>query len=273
MESIAKTKKSYGFLWTISKEMSPQEHWHFDAMQEVVSEPIVRGTMGIDVGSGCGYDTYIIAKNYPSVSIISLDLSDGVYSCKKLTSDLKNVKIIESSILDVAIKPGIFDFAYCYGVLHHIHDPARGLSEIGRILKKDAPVFLYLYEDHSENFVKYSALKAVNILRRITVRIPPRLLYMISILLSPFVAILFSYPAKFLRRFKSTRAFADKMPFNFGTHLFSLAGDIYDRFSAPIEFRFNKDQVFELLEKAGFLNITIKRFSSVAGWVAWGYKK
>lgn len=273
MDTQVKTGKSYGFLWTREKDISPKDRWHFNSMQEAIDEPIVRGNIGIDVGSGCGYDTYIMAKNNPSVKIISLDLSDGVFCCKKLSASLENVFVIKSSILDAPVKNNVFDFAYCYGVLHHTNNPELGLKEIGRILKKGAAVFLYLYENHSDNIVKFSALTIIKVLRRITTKIPQRILYIISFLLSPFVVISFSLPARSLKKFKITKSLADKIPFNFGTHLFSLTGDIYDRFSAPVEQRFNREEVFNLLNKSGFINIKICKARSFAGWITYAYKE
>ncbi len=63
------------------------------------------------------------------------------------------------------------------------------------------------------------------------------------------------------------------MPFNFGTHLFSVAPDLYDRLSVPIELRFSRKEISDLFEKNGFRDIEIKRYEAKAGWAARGYKK
>lgn len=273
MKKLKETQKTYGFLWAREKVILPVNKWHFDAMQKVIDEPIVRGMRGIDIGSGCGYDTYIMAKNNPLVKIVSIDLSDGVYRTKKLTSTLENVQIIKSSILSAPIKDGIFDFAYSFGVLHHTSNPKKGLSEIARILKKDRPAFLYLYEDHSEDLVKYIAVRLIAKLRTITVRISPKIIYALSWIGSPFVFIVFSFPSKMLRKFKSTQVFAKKIPFNLGTGFFSLRGDLYDRFSTPIEHRFKRQEVYNLFTECGFCNVNITKLNDSSGWVAWGYKK
>lgn len=273
MDSIKNTEKTYGFLWTRGKFISPVYKWHFSTMQEVIRESIVRGQLGIDIGSGCGYDTYIMAKNNPLVKILSMDISDGIYKTKELTSRLNNVWIIKCSALDIPLKNNTFDFAYSFGVLHHTGSPKRGLLEIARILKQNSPVFLYLYESHSENIIKYIAVKIITELRKITVKISPKNFYILSWMLSPFIFIIFSLPSKILKKFKTTRYIADRIPFNFGTGPFSLHGDLYDRFKAPIEHRFSRQEVYNMFFECDFQCINITRLKGIAGWVAWGYKK
>ncbi len=271
---IDKTKETqavYGFLWEGLKNGKPQR-WHYNNMQDLIREPIVRGKKGIDIGSGCGYDTFIMAKNNPAVKIISLDISEGACKTKELTSGLGNVWVVRGCALNMPISDNTLDFAYSFGVLHHTPDPDRGIKEIARVIRKDSPAYLYVYEDHSENYIKYLALKLVKALRTITTRIPSKALYILSFLASPFIIIFFTYPSRFFKRFKSTQGLSERIPFNFGTHLFSLTGDLYDRFGAPIEHRFSRQEIFNLLKRNGFVNISIDRMKSTAGWVVWGYK-
>ena len=271
MTTLKETKNTYSLLWERSGNRVPDK-WHFNAMQEAIAEPIVRGKVGIEVGSGCGYDTCIMANSYPAVKIITIDISDGIYKTKELAAGLDNVLAIKCSALDIAVKGSSLDFAYSFGVLHHTDDPIKGLREIARVLKKGSPAFIYLYEDHSENIFKYVALKAVSALRSITTRMPKKALYLLSWLLSPLVFIFFTLPSKILSRFNATRHIAGKMPFNFDRGPFSLRGDLYDRFGAPVEYRFSRRQMYDMFERCGFTNVHVTRLERTAGWVAWGYK-
>ena len=110
-------------------------------------------------------------------------------------------------------------------------------------------------------------------MRGITTRIPPKILYALSLIASPFIFIFFSCPAKVLSIFKFTKKIAEKIPFNFGTSPFSLRGDLYDRFGAPIEYRYSRGEVYDMLNKYSIFNINITRLKATAGWVVWGYKK
>lgn len=273
MNEIKRTQEVYGFLWDRGgKNGAAPQRWHFHDMQETVPEPIVKGKIGLEIGCGYGYDTLIMAKNNPEVKILSFDISDGVFRNREMTASLKNVFLIKASALNIPLKDNAFDFAYSYGVLHHLPDPETGIKEINRVIKKNAPLFLYLYEDHARNKLKRAALRMVNILRHVTTKMPAKLLYLLSYLASPFIVILFSFPAMVLAGFKTTSRLSDKIPFNYGTHLFSVAADLYDRFGTPIEHRFSREEIIDLFDRTGFSGINIAKIKSKAGWVIWGYK-
>jgi ubiquinone/menaquinone biosynthesis C-methylase UbiE len=241
-------------------------------MQEVIPEKIVIGTIGLDLGCGCGWDTYLMSKSNPSVRILGIDISDGVYNAHRLNNSLNNVNIIKGSTEEIPLKNEVCDFVYSFGVLHHTPNYKKGLLEIERVLKKGSPCFLYLYEDHSESIIKYIAVRIIKYLRRITVKMPPKILYTLCCVLSPFVFIIFSLPSKILRKFKIAQHFIENMPFNFGITPFSLSGHLYDRFNVPVEYRFSRKEVYGMFMESGFYNVYITRLKNAAGWVAWAIK-
>lgn len=244
--------------------------WHYNDLQETINQNIVRGTIGIDIGSGSGNDTYIMAMNNPLVKLTSLDISEGVFKTKKRTSSLKNVSIVKGSTLQLPFKNDIFDFAYSYGVIHHVPNPERGIKEIARVLKSNAPIFLYLYEDHHDDHFKKNSLRIVSILRKITTRIHPRILYILCFISSPVVVFVYFISVLFLKSI-SKRAH-EKIPFNYCSHPFSLTGDLFDRFGAPIERRFSKKEAYDLLSKNGFKNISVDKLKTKSGLIVWGFK-
>lgn len=266
------TEKRYSYLWLRYRDKNPPLKYHYDHMQEVIPDKMVRGSVGIDIGCGCGWDVFIMAKNNPSVRIIGMDISSGIYNALQSAKDLRNVSIIKGSAGEIPLKDETCDFVYSFGVLHHMADYKRGLLEINRILKKACPCFLYLYDNHSDNPIKYNFIKAISFMRRATVMLPSKILYLFSLFLSPVIVLLFTCPAKLFKKFKLTYKLYQNMPFNFGSSLFSLSGDLYDRFSAPKEHRFAREDLYKLFEKLNFSNIGITKLKATAGWVIWGYR-
>lgn len=272
MSVVKDTAKTYGFLWEQSPQGGRIDKNHFDEMQKVIPEKIAYGERGIEIGCGAGIDAMVMARDNPSVGIVAMDLSEGVYTARRITKGLKNVRIVRASSLDLPFRKESFDFCYSFGVIHHTPDPLRCFKEICRGLKEGGRVYLYLYEDHGGNIWKKFPLKMVSIARRATSKMNKRLLYILCTLMSPVIFLIFTIPSKMLKIFNKTRALADQMPFNFGTTPFSLRWDLYDRFGAPIELRFNEEITCKMLGEAGFCDIKFTRLNMTAGLVVWAKK-
>jgi len=189
----AATADRYGFLWSRHESGRLEQKYHFDYMQEVIPEKIVRGSVGLDMGCGNGLDVFNIARNNSSVHIVGMDISDGIYTASHFNRDIKNVTLIKGSASNIPLKNEACDFVYSFGVLHHMSDYKRGFSEMTRVLKQGSPCFLYLYEDHAENVIKHLGIKIISFIRKVTVAMPARILYGIAFLLSPICIFAFSY--------------------------------------------------------------------------------
>lgn len=268
-----RTSTVYSYLWASDTSKEPPEGYHYHRMQEVIPDRIVQGQRGIDLGCGNGYDIYAMAKPNPNVKFFGIDVSDGVFTARRMTKNLQNVFLMAASAEALPFKDQSFDFGYSYGVLHHLSNPDVGFSELTRIIQKGGSVFLYLYEDHKDNFIKFMALKGVSFIRKYTTKLSPHSLSLLCLLLSPLVVIGFAWPSRILARFKFTKGVANKIPFNFGKGLFSVKADLFDRFGAPVEHRFSERQIRELFSLYGYSKVSLTKMRDVAGWVAWGYKR
>ncbi len=268
---LADTARLYSHLWS---QASPGTltRTHLHNVEEALGEPVVQGKIGLDAGSGSGKDTAMMARRHPSVEVISLEVSEGVYETRRRTEGLPNVHVVRASVLALPLRSGVCDFGYSFGVLHHTSDPRRGLQEIVRVLKTGGRASLYLYEDHADNLFKAIPLKLVAALRRVTTRLNTRVLSGLCYFFSPFVVIAFSIPAKIMFRYRATCHLAERMPFNFGTSLFSVHGDLMDRFGAPIEFRFSQARLLALLRACDLTGLRTTKMKDTAGWVASGKK-
>ena len=269
-KGAVQTAELYGRLWkknNYSVIGTSTSTWHWDRIQEVLPHPVIHGHIGVEVGCGSGYDTYLLAKKYPNVTFLSFDISEGVFTAKMLTQGLPNVFLFRASALNIPIKTKSCDFVYSYGVLHHLPDPYRGFKEVIRILKPDSPLSLYLYEKHESSFWKAKAIQVVSWLRKLTSSFSPKTLEILAMVFSPFVVVFFSWPAQILMRFHCTQRIAQKIPFNFGTGLFSVRGDLYDRFGAPYEYRFSKRDLMGWYQSVQCKDPFFGKMKDSAGWV------
>jgi SAM-dependent methyltransferase len=270
--TVDKTAKVYSYLWASDKSKEPPEIYHYHRMQEVISDQIVQGQKGIDLGCGNGYDIHAMANLHPGVKFFGVDISYGIFATREISKDLQNVFLVAASAEALPFKEGAFDFGYSYGVLHHLSNPDTGLSELTRTIRKSGGVFLYLYEDHKGNVIKFVTLKGISFIRKYTTRLSSESLHLLCFLLSPLVIIFFAWPSRILAKFKFTKMFANRIPFNFGRGFFSVKADLFDRFGAPVEHRFSQEQIRELLSSHSYLKVSLTKMKDTAGWVVWGYK-
>ena len=151
-----------------------------------------------------------------------------------------------------------FDGAYSYGVVHHTPDPGQAVKEIARTLKPGAPLLLYVYEDFADRAWHWRAALAIaNSARHVTTRMKPSHLMRLCRMLSPVVYVLLTLPARHF-------SWAARFPYRHGPHAFGMVGDLYDRLSAPIEFRYSQAGAAQLARDAG---LRVDVVAQQRGWV------
>jgi SAM-dependent methyltransferase len=267
-----RTASSYGYLWSrsaIVAEVNEPRSYHFDRMERALSLPPLSGLV-LDAGCGEGIDLANQARR-AEVEIVGVELSDG--GCRTSFARslaLPAAHVIQADLCRLPFEDKSFDFVYSYGVLHHLPSPKEGLQELVRLLKPGACVAAYLYEDFSDRAIGWRWLLAgTNQLRWITLRLSHRVLYLSCQAASPAVYALFTIPFRMLRHIPGLGSLASGFPFRHATRPFSLVGDLYDRFSAPIEWRYSRGNAIALFESVGLQNVAATK---ERGWMVSGIK-
>ena len=266
------TAEKFGYLWGCSSAHPVANGfgpYHFERMAERLSLPPLRGLV-LDAGCGEGVDL-VNQAGRSRVELIGVELSDrGCQVSFQRSLPLAPVSVIQAYLRRLPLADGLFDFIYSYGVLHHLSSPREGLRELVRVLKSGARIAVYLYEDFSDrSFFWRGLLRMASALRRATTRIPPRLLYRCCQVGSPIVYLLFAVPYQLLRRVPGWKRIATGIPFRHASGPFSLAADLYDRFSAPVEWRYSRAGALALFHEAGLEEMTIAK---ERGWMLVGKK-
>jgi len=103
--------------------------------------------------AGCGTGIQILeASRYRNCDITAIDLSNASISYAKRKVDeygFKNVNFIEMDLLDLASLNQRFDLIECSGVLHHMNDPTKGLSNLYDVLEPRGFLKLGLYSKYA----------------------------------------------------------------------------------------------------------------------------
>jgi hypothetical protein len=137
-----------------------------------------------------------------------------------------------------------------------------------RYARPGGRVRIYLYWK-PERRSHRAVLAGVSAARRITTRLPHRLLHALSYPIAAGLWVAFVAPYKLLAGHRGTQRFAEWFPLKtYANYPFGvLVNDQFDRFSAPIERRFERSEVLDLMRSAGLEQVEVW---PNYGWVAEG---
>ena len=260
------TAQSFGYMWgrhaAAVEPMRSESPYHLQLMRDTLDAPPCAGLI-LDAGCGDGMDLAMLALD-SSCEVVGVELSDGgIRTSLARTKGNDRAHVIQADLLKLPLASGMFDGSYSYGVVHHTPDPPRAVREIARTLKSGASLFLYVYEDFSDRMWTWRALlRIVTLVRHVTTRLSASALMTLCRVSSPIVYGLCTVPA---RRFR----WASRFPYRHSENAWDLSGDLYDRFSAPIERRYSEKTAAALARDAG---LDVVRTAQCRGWMVWARK-
>ena len=103
----------------------------------------------LEIGSGPGFLTAMIADQYPQAEMNALELSPEMITIAKTvvgrTQPPSRVRFIEGSVDDRSLMAGLgkFDLVYSTFSLHHWEHPVEAIRSMYRALRKDGLMMLF----------------------------------------------------------------------------------------------------------------------------------
>ncbi|HLH27836.1 MAG TPA: class I SAM-dependent methyltransferase, partial [Acidimicrobiales bacterium] len=190
----------------------------------------------LDAGCGKGRYTRFLAPR--AAAVAALDGSSAVEAAVRNLAGFDNVLVVRSDLRSAPLAPESVDLVTCLGVLHHLDDPREGFDRLLGHLAPGGRVLLYLYSRPERSGLRAWALALAAWLRRVTVRIPHRLLRPLTV---PVAALLWAglvVPGTIGERRGIDALRRLPMDAYRGKPFRSLSLDTFDRLSAPVEHRF-----------------------------------
>lgn len=265
-EDLARrTQASFGYEWTHFNDWQRSGAVNFNDYFAELDLRTLRDAVVLDAGCGMGRHARQIAPH--ARQVVAVDFSEAIDQAARNVAGQPNVDCLQADILSLPLADGSCDFVYSLGVLHHLTDTERAVAGLVRKLRPGGRLRIYLY--WKRHGWSGALLRAVTWVRRLTTRLPFPLLRALCRLLSAVLLVVVVLPYRVLsavgvRRHEGWPLFVyAKYPFAV------LYNDQFDRFSAPLEKRYDPDEVQQLLEGAGLREVRILRSF---GWIADGIK-
>lgn len=263
------TALSFGFEWTHFPEMYDEWHQSFLNYMQPHGTDFFRGKKVLDAGCGNGRFAYYAAKY--GADVWAIDLGPAVEVARRNTEQLDNVQVVQADIYNLPFEIESFDFIYSLGVLHHLPNPESAFKNLLSYLRPGGEMQIYLYWKPDGQPFKRGMLALVGMARQVTRRLPHAFVYALAFPAAVAAYGFFVWPYRILNRIPSLVRFAEKLPMKqYGSFPFRVCvNDQLDRFSAPIENRYTRQEVTDWLIHGGLEAIDIQPFF---GWVGSGRK-
>jgi len=174
--------RSFGFEWSIHRTTQ------FDANTGGASTRRFMDVTGfhpdelkerlvLDAGVGTGRFADVVAR--AGARVVGIDLSLAIEVAHENLGTLDNVGLLQTDLLSAPLRPGSFDFIYSIGVLHHTPDAERAFRSLLPLLKPGGWIAIYVYPRYGITW------RVSDLYRRLTTRLPHRLLYLLSYIAAP----------------------------------------------------------------------------------------
>ena len=269
-EAIRRTRESFGYQWTVFSEMVVDFRDNFLQYIAPLDERFFPGKRGLDLGCGFGRHIYNAAKF--GAEMVGVDISEAIESTRVNTEGMPNVHLVQANVYNMPFAPGVFDFAYSIGVLHHLPEPEKAFQCIVRLVKPGGAVFIWVYSNR-RRFVNF-VLESV---RAVTTRSPKPVQQGLSLVAASIDYVGFIRPYRIAARLPIIGPVARRFGLPrlkvYGEYPFQVVyADWFDRLAAPIRFYYDGDAMQGWLARAA-LSHTVISPTGLFGWRAYGERR
>jgi len=268
-----KTVQSFGDEWNRFSQKSIPDDEAFSIFTNYFSifplNEIHPDSEGFDMGCGSGRWAKFIAPNVGTLNCI--DPSSAIEVAKTNLSKFTNIRYFKSSVGDYILPAESQDFGYSLGVLHHVPDTQQAICDCVNLLKPGAPFLVYLYYALDDRPLWFKFIwKLSDLIRMLISSLPSAVKHPVTDLIAIFIYFPLAKLSYFLKKigFKvSSIPLSQYRNMSF----YTMRTDSRDRFGTPLEQRFKRGEIEEMMVFAGLSNITFS--NNVPFWRAIGYKK
>lgn len=249
-----RTAQSFAYEWQHFGALRREWRKNFADYMRPHEPASFTGRLLLDVGTGSGRHAFHAAEL--GARVVAVDIGRSIDVARRNLP--ASVLTVQADADCLPFAPGTFDFVTSIGVLHHLPDPQQTLRHLVSFVRPSGFVHIYVYwmPDRGGHV---RLLRLVSLARKVTVRLPHRVLHALCVPVAAVLALLVVWPFKLLRRSARLARVADAFPLKtYADYPFEvLVNDQFDRFSAPLERRYSEGEVRKMLEAAHLTDIRV----------------
>jgi len=251
------TVKSFGDEWSRFDQLGMSNDEARNRFNEYFAvfpwDSLPSNAEGFDMGCGSGRWARWVAPKVGKLHCI--DPSNAIEIARVNLSEHGNVSFHYASVDSQCLPPSSQDFGYSLGVLHHVPDTTAAIRSCVDLLKPGAPLLLYLYYAFDNRPWWFRAIWRVSDLaRQIIYRLPPSLKHIVT----DVIALLVYIPLTLVSRMMEQLGFnVASVPLSYYRKysFYTMRTDARYRFGTPLERRFARQQIVEMMKVAGLVNV------------------
>ena len=253
---------SFGFQWHVHAQTQLDTHESNRSERDFEQRTGFRpqdlvGKLVLDVG--CGMGRFADVATRWGAQVVGIDLSSAAgVAARNLAG--RDAAIFQADVFSLPFAPESFDAIYSIGVLHHTPDCECAFKMLPGLLKPGGRIAIWVYSRY-HNWYKMS-----DVYRKVTRRMPPRLLHSLCYGVIPLYAV-----HKVLRKIPlvgrpASGLLAYAIPFAFDEDPKWRVLDTFDWYSPWYQSKHTYEEVFRWFEDSGLEDLhVILQPISVAG--------
>lgn len=265
------TVSSFGEEWAAFSYFSDSEIQKAgDQYFDIVKDEWIVGKNILDVGCGTGrWSKYLSDK---ANDIEAVDPSKAVFSAARLLQNNTNVRVAQAGVDTIPFEDNSFDFVFSLGVLHHIPNTEEAMKKCVKKLKPNGYFLVYLYYNFEQRGIFFRIIFLLsNLIRRIVSLLPSFFKKIACNLLAVFIYLPLINLSKIIETL-GLKKLSNLIPLSYYKNhsLNIIFNDALDRFGTPLEQRFSRQEIKEMMIKSGLTDVVFS--DSEPYWHAVGRK-
>ena len=259
-----RTQRQFGFQWTAFKGISCDFRENFFTYVGRLEPAFFQGKLGLD--AGCGFGRHLIQAAACGARMVGVDYSRAIESSRENTAAIPSIRLVQGDLEQLPFQPGIFDFIYSLGVLHHLPDPKRAFRALLPYVKPGGAIIIWVYSTN-----RPWANRIIEAMRRLSTRLPLPVLTCVSWGLAVMEWITMLGPFRLLPDGRAKRRLAALWPRLAVYAAYPMqvaAADWFDRLAAPIRHYYSREDLAGWCASAELTHVRITP-TGLYGWTVY----